>query len=287
MTTKNIRSTEEFRGTLPIRPEAVTNPFLFTGPVSEAGYEWLKGIDGKQRLVPRRVPGLGFRPCEAHPGLFREFAELKPTKDSIRDGFARQYGDLFARYEPEQGAEREDGTLAFGATLGTWTQEIGDMRVLVSLRDHIKNQELGELKKIIRRTERELSYVIETPRHKSDVILAHADIPGSGLSRFDADDVLFPARCALQMEVNKRVAEYRTVPRLTWTPDYGQRIIFEPSNLLAAIWVQFAQDITGDLRLVKCAVCGKHFQVGPGARRSDSTTCGDACRQRKSRDNRK
>lgn len=85
------------------------------------------------------------------------------------------------------------------------------------------------------------------------------------------------------MEVNKRIAEYVTTPRLAWTPDYGQRIIFEPSNLLAAMWNQFAQAITGDLRLKKCVVCGNYFQVGPGAKRADTITCGVACRQEESR----
>lgn len=261
--------------------EVRTDPFIFRGPVNEAGYEWLTGTDSRPRLVPVRVPGVGSRPCEPHPGLFREFAELSPTKAAIQ-GFAEKYGDLFSRYEMEQGAVRKDGTVAFGASLGTWTKEIADTRILVGLWDQIQTQQLTELGKIIRRTDKEISYVIKTPRRTSDVTLAHVDI-GSGLDRFDKEDVLFPARCALQIEVNKRIAESPTVPRLAWTPDYHQRIIFEPSNLLAAMWIQFAQDMTGRFRLEKC-VCGNYFQVGPGAFRGHKKTCGPKCRQRKHRD---
>lgn len=269
------------RGAVPV----TTDPFIFRGPVSEAGYEWLKGVDGKPRLVPRRMPGVGFRPCVPHPGLFREFADLSATRDAIQ-AFAGQYGDLFNSYAPEQCVEREDRTIAFGSSLDAWKQEIGDMRVLVTLWDHIKHDppELAELQKIIIRTEKELRYVITTPRRKADVTLAHADIPESGLSRFDREDVLRPARCALQSEINKRIAETPTIPRLAWTPEYRQRIIFEPANLLAAMWMQFAQDVTEEMRLVQCECgCGRYFQVGPGAWRTDKTLFDAACRQRKKR----
>jgi hypothetical protein len=271
----------KFRGAAEVR----TDLFIFRGLVSEAGYEWLTGMDSKPRLVTRLVPGVGFRLCEPHPGLFREFADLAldPTKEAIKH-FAQTYGDLFNRCEPQQSAKRKDGTVAVGATLGTWKQEIGDMRVLVNLWDQIKAvpPQIAELKKIITRTDKALSYVITTPRRESNETIAHADIPGSGLERFDRDDVLLPARCALQIEVNKRIAEFPTVPGLVWTPDYHQRIIFKPSNLLAAMWIQFAQDMIGKFRLVKC-VCGHYFQVGPGAKKGHSITCSPKCRKRKSR----
>jgi hypothetical protein len=258
-----------------------TDPFIFRGRVSGAGYEWLKGEDGKPRLVPRHLPGVGSRPCDAHPGLFREFAELNPTREAIR-GFAEKYGDIFNRYESGETAVRGDGTVGVGAALDTWKQETGDMRVLVGLWDQIRGQQLAELQKIIKRTGKELRYVIETPKRKASVTLAHAYLPEGGLDSFDPEDVVLPAQCALQLEINKRISETPTVPRLTWTPDYFQRIIFEPSNLIAAMWMQFAQAVTGEFQLKKC-VCGKYFQVGPGGRRADATTCGDACRQRKKR----
>jgi hypothetical protein len=265
-----------FRGAAEVR----TDPFIFRGPVNEAGYEWLPGIDKKPRLVPVRVPGGRTFLCEPHPGLFREFAGLKPTREGIQS-FAGKYGDLFNRYEPEQLVAREDGSVTKGSSLGTWQKEIGDMRVLVSLWDQIKTQQLAELQKIIRRTDKEISYKITTPRREAWQLLAHAEL-GGGLSVFDPDDVLLPARCALQMELNKRIAEAPTVPRLAWTPDYHQRLIFEPSNLLAAMWIQFAQDMTGKFRLVKC-VCGDYFQVGPGAKKGNAITCGPRCRQQKKR----
>src|ERR1700689_287489 len=153
--------------------EVRTDPFIFRGVVSEAGYEWLKGMDGKPRLVSRHVPGIGFRHCEPHPGLFREFAELNPTREAIR-GFAVQDGDLFNRYELRQAVAHDDGTVSEGATLGTWSEEIGEMRVLVVLWNQIQGQQLAEIRKIITRTENQLYYVIETPKHKVKATIALA-----------------------------------------------------------------------------------------------------------------
>jgi len=269
--------------------EIHTNPFHVLATVNEAGYEWLKDDDGRLRLVPARIPGLGSSVREPYPGLFRDFAQLRTTSDAIRD-FANQYGDLFSRYSLEQTAARKDGTIATGASLGTWAKEIGDMQTLVELWDQIQYCQTSAIKKIIRWTNKSVGYVVKTPRRTSSVTLAHADIPGSGFSRFERKDVLLPAKCALQMEINKRIAEHPTVPRLSWTPDTpnrNQRLVFTPPNLLGAMWLQFAQAVTGEFELYACEWCGNFFQRGPGGRRADATTCSDACRQQKSRNNRR
>ena len=264
-----------------------TDPFIFRGAVNDAGYEWLKGIDGELRLVPRRGPGRRFYLHEPHPGVFRDFAALQPTQDAIK-GFADTYGDILDRHKGEQFAVRGDSTVDFGTSLGRWRREIGDMRVIVSLWDQVQNRQLSELKKIITHSEKHLRYVVKTPKHEARVTLAHADIPESGWDRFDPEDVLLPARCALQMEINKRLSDTDTpslvFPRLVWTPEYDQRIIFQPCNLLAAMWMQFAQAVTGKFQLKRCVVCGKGFQAGPGGKRADAITCSDSCRQRKKRE---
>ena len=259
-----------------------TDPFIIRETVSVAGYEWLAGVDGRPRLVPRHVPGVGFRLCEPHPGLFREFAVLNPTRDAIL-AFAEQYGDLHNSYAVEQSAIREDHTVTKGTSFGEWTKEIADMRVLVELRENIRHRRIAALKKIVKWTAKSVGYVIATPRRSADVTLAHADVPGSGFSRFSRKDALLPAKCALQREINKRIAEQPTVPRLVLTPDYHQRLIFMPPNLLGAMWLQLAQDVAGEFELYSCDFCGKFFQRGPGGRRADATTCSDACRQRKKR----
>jgi hypothetical protein len=240
-------------------------------------------MDGKPHLVPNPEPGKGVWEYEPPISLFSEFATLETTASAIK-GFADKYGDLFASYdEPDHVAL--DGTVSFGASLKRWQSEIGDMRALVDLWGHVQQRRLSELKNVVtwKKTEAgddEVSYVLRTPRGRRNVTLFHSAL---GESRFRRPDVLLPSRCALQLEINKRLAEHSTIPRLAWTPDYQHRIIFKSPHLLAAMWLQFAQAVTGEFQLKRCVVCGKFFQVGPGGRRADSMTCTDACRQQKSR----
>ena len=268
--------------------EARTNAFIFQNVVSAAGYEWVKGEDGQPRLARQDAPGVGLHTRVLHAGLFREFANLEPTRESIQD-FATRYGDLFST---QRGSKGESGKLMFGTLLIRWREEIGEMRVLVGLWDQIKNRQLAELKKIITLTDEGPWYRIVTPKQDTSGALAYENTPSLPSEPirvnpilFAPDDVLLPARCALQLEINKRLSEHSTVPLLTWTPDtkgtsggYHQRVIFKPSNLLAAMWIQFAQAVTEEFQLRQCNFCGDYFPVGPGARRADATSCGDVCR---------
>jgi hypothetical protein len=250
--------------------------------VCEGGYEWRNGVDGSERLVPRRAAGSGYRRVELYPALFREFADLPPTKDAILE-FAGRFGDLFNRYTFNQSVELDDGTVALGSSYGTWTKEIGDMLALVGLWDHLRRRQIAPLKKVIVWTEKDLSYVIQTPKRSVNETLAHADLPESGYARFSRRNILLPAKCALQREINRRLVELATTPCLMWTPDFDQRLVFTPPNLMGALWLQFAQAVIGQFDLYPCRMCHKFFQRGPGGRRADAITCSDACRQRKSR----
>lgn len=134
----------------------------------------------------------------------------------------------------------------------------------------------------------------------SDTWIAIRALNPKLLDRFKPFDVLKPALYMLQAEINKRISDMSSsdhsaiVPRLVWCPgpringvakpDHHQRLVFVPTNLLAAMWLQFAQAVTGEYPLRTCEGCGEVFQVGKGARRIDAKTCGEArCRQRISR----
>lgn len=263
-----------------------TDPFIFRWAVSGAGYRWLKGEDGDIHLVPRDEIGLPSRVYEPSSGLFLEFAALK-TQDAIVE-FAWKYGDLFNSYSSADRVARENRTLTAGASLNTWKAEIGDMQALVSLWQQIEDcriprlrkDRLEQLRKTIIWSDKGVRYEIKTPKRGMHAVW----LPDTWMDRVPPNDVLLPAQYALQSEINLRIADPHTltIPRLAWTPDHHQRVIFTPTNLLADMWLQFAQAVTGEFQLKRC-VCGKYFQVGPGGRRADATTCSDACRQRKRR----
>jgi hypothetical protein len=255
--------------------------FILRNAVCDAGYEWKKAEDGEPLLVMQNKPGVGLHMQDLHAGVFREFATLKAQDDIKR--FADKFGDLFNYWSDPP--NRHNRTSVLGRPISTWMDEIADMRVLVNLWDHIKERNFEALKKLIFLTNEGPEYVI--PRAKTgDHIekLAHVTLPSGNRIQFARNDLLLPARCALQIEVNARLSENTTIPELTWTPDtkesggYHQRITFRPKNLLSAIWIQFAQAITEELKMRRCEYCGKYFQVGPGAAREDARFCKDVCR---------
>jgi len=263
--------------------EVRTDPFIFRWPVSIAGYEWLESkMDGGLRLIARDEPGAGIRLEEPPNKLFRDFAALIPTEDEIRD-FANAHGDLFRTYDGIQDiVVRKNQTATYGTSLESWKKAIQDMRQLVELWDHIQYRRITRLRRLIDMDKNGISYSIGGRW----VLLAHKEILLTApMSRFSPRDVILPARYALQKEVNRRLADPSTltVPELAWTPDNFHRLIFRPSNLLAALWLQFAQELTGEFKLKACEVCGKPIQVGPGGRRADTKTCSAACRQKKKR----
>ena len=88
----------------------------------------------------------------------------------------------------------------------------------------------------------------------------------SDINLFRKAGVLLIARTALQREVNLRLAAHPTIPQLAWTPDHDHRILFKPPNLLAAMWLRFAEAITGEFQLRRCVECRKYYQIGPGGR---------------------
>ena len=276
----------------------VGDTFQFRWYVDESGYEWRKGkFDSDPHLVARKSGGgILYTPLQEFPGLFREFAAIKPSQKSILN-FANRYGDLF-----DQGGVPawmlKAGAIENGASsLEKWKSEISDMNALVRLWEQIKNQSKKELQAVITWNEKgAVSYkIIRSGGASYAVVLAHPDSDEILIERFRRGDVLQPARYALRKEINNRLEGSPTIPRLVWCsgriredrpspkPDDHLRIVFAPSNLLAAMWLQFAQEVTGEHELRRCTGCGKYFQVGPGGRRGHAQTCSEACRKRKSR----
>jgi hypothetical protein len=56
----------------------------------------------------------------------------------------------------------------------------------------------------------------------------------------------------------------------------GPRLIFSPATLLDALWLQWALELTGGGKIVRCLHCGDLFRAGPGfGRRGDAMFCCD------------
>src|ERR1017187_3251396 len=140
--------------------------FILRNSVCDAGYEWGKAEDGEPLLVMQNKPGVGLHTQALHGGVFREFVKLK-TRQHIK-AFADKFGDLLNHWSDPP--NRYDGTSVLGRPLSAWTEEIGDMRVLVELWDHIKERHYDALKKLIFLTDEGPEYVISTPKRGKRIV---------------------------------------------------------------------------------------------------------------------
>lgn len=285
------------------------NPFVFHWQRDEQGYEWVQGVDSGLRLVARldsathkgRV--LPHSPLE-NDHLFEKFADLKLTRASVQQ-FANRYGNLLDRYGAAAAVRRPPGTYytsqLHGPSLRTWKIEIQKMRTLVGIWKAVKAGRKQDLKDVIIWKGRDR---VEYRLAWSELLIASPHYNKQLLDRFKPLDVIMPAMYLLQSEINNRIADPNNssylaiVPRLVWCPgpridgmpakpDHHQRMVFEPTNLLAAIWLQFSRAVTEGYQLQTCAGCGEYFQVGKGARRIHTKTCSPKCRKRLSREDSK
>ena len=68
--------------------------------------------------------------------------------------------------------------------------------------------------------------------------------------------------------------------RSHWAPSTIPQLAIIPNDLDAALCLQFAQAVTGDQQLRKCAACQTWYPFGSGtARRETATYCSDKCRK--------
>lgn len=58
------------------------------------------------------------------------------------------------------------------------------------------------------------------------------------------------------------------------------QLFVTPDTLYTALWIQFAEAISADLKIRECAWCGKPFPYGPGTgRRTTATYCSPKCQK--------
>ncbi len=151
------------------------------------------------------------------------------------------------------------------------------MRLLCDLWASVRGKDIEQLRKLVVWTEKDVSYRLKTPAGVHDATLAHATLPGMSMDMYSRGDVVQPAYDALRREINLRLAEAPIVPQML------QQVHYRPPHLLAAMWLQLAEAVAGGFDFYPCDSCGKFYQRGQGGRRTDATTCSNACRQKKIR----
>jgi endonuclease YncB( thermonuclease family) len=246
----------------------------FVWRVPERGYRWVAvGPEAKVRrprssggsttartevLVPV-CPWLldEYEPLVEHTGLFRTFADTRPTREGILE-FANIYGNLGAEFDAldtldameqplhsyspwDERAEPYDEACRGLAdqyrstdTLRRWQSQIAQMRRCVEAWDRVRRGQAGD--ETVREIHRVVNYVLDGDQFR------------------------------VAFEATRR----------------GSRMMLQvvPKSLLGALWAQFALSMAGDKEYRACPSCHRWFELAPETARTSRVYCREACRSR-------
>jgi hypothetical protein len=267
----------------------------FRWPVPKAGFRWEDGewlpqdaegvsdsllVDAPDRERAQRP----YAPL-AVSGLFREFADLQPSKEGIL-AFANKYGALGVSTFFTTGSGPQEAQMLgrLGETQARWAAEIARMKEAVTLLDLVRARDEAGLARLLHWREARVdglfpvwpeSWAYEAPGHSVPLVgyvPSNIFAPAVGLVMAWANEKL-QGRTTLQLADD---GEGRPVLRVGL------------SILLTALWVQLAQDVVQPAEYRRCKTCGRWFAVPADRRKAEQVFCQDACkskdfRQRKAR----
>jgi hypothetical protein len=233
--------------------------------ITEAGEQYLCAVDAFEKPDWPGLPGRyhrSYRPLEERTGLFRELAELKPTKAQIL-AFANRCGQL------DRLANLECSTTfglrrVRGEKLEDWKKEIRALKEAVTLWDTIASGKKEEL--VASRAKLDLPLVPLAARRRLHLDQADPAVVALGMIQRATDSYL-------QEHVAARFIFFGDDPRL--------RVCLEPKNLLGSSWLQFAASVDGLKNFAKCPQCGTPFEISRDAKtgkRVDARFCSARCR---------
>ena len=247
--------------------------------------------------------GKTYSPLEDKPALFQHFAHTVATREAICL-FANEHGPL--------GAHRRTvkilGTERIGEPFDMWKNEIRRMRYAVDVWEAVRGNDWKRLRRWIRlnfdrkgrfqgawfrrfeadRTAGNLPEKDRPPSPGEERLIVGE---GQPLARYvppgtrHHEDLQRVGLFYVQAEINKQLDDHSTGLRLLFNPETDtceQRAV--PTNLLGAMWSQFAQDVTGNKKrgYGGCVVCGAWFEMA----RPHAKYCSARCRVQNHRNRR-
>jgi hypothetical protein len=247
-------------------------PVEFTWKRARAGYQWsdtkhgrlLYAVDALQPDWQNTFKDYEtiYRPLDEHTGLFREFAALEPNEQQVV-AFANRFGllgsashlELESKYGP---------VLVYAESLALWEEEIEAFKLALEAWDGVgagANQGLIELK-------------------------SKWSAPGLPLAirravHLDDDDPAKAALSVVRMLADARISKHIETRLRFRAKSSRLNISLVPTNLIGALWLQFAVAVDGLKSFNQCAHCGASFEVSRDPRtgkRSDALFCSSRCR---------
>ncbi len=257
----------------------------FSWSVPDKGYVWIENTDFVQSEPASKILIINqkmqteniIRPL-ANSELWLKFAQLETSCDHI-ESFANSFGWLGVG---EAIIYKGNGTaMIVGESFLRWELEIRLLKTISQLWEWTKEENEEKLKKSI-------------TWNKSNVYFQNAFfkqlIAGYGMKRpeffnvWTYGDLYGPAQVFIQEVLNEKLKEIH--PRLLFNKDGNLQEYIYPKTLIAAIWYQFFQVITGQKKFIRCEICNEWMDVTE--KRSDKTQhtkCGNLMRQKKLKNN--
>jgi hypothetical protein len=275
--------------------------------VPKAGFKWITALEPSRHEAPQRflvenwTPPLKpyesrtYDPIKSYSGLFRNFAELEPTEESFLQ-FANKYGALgisighmldvdwsemgIVPAVCTEGGEPVPESGSFGESYADWFHSALFMRALVFLWQAADNADLPALTKHLDCSDENAVCFTIAYSYRSAPFIFWADASDRTRRAVRERNYVEVAHDIVRTQISRHV-EAKVVLRQT---ESATGIFIEASNLLSALWLQFAFAVAGQHVYRTCEHCGNYFQIGPnGEMRSDAVFCSNACRQAKYR----
>jgi len=303
----------------------------FSWEIPKHGFKWdercLRGVKGTSLFLVERdasaenVEFHGRDSSSSHydpltiTGLFRTFADIKPTRESIVQ-FANRYGFLGGRARLSLRSVESGKRRAYcnGEALETWVVEVLTMRHALEFWRRTRAGDMKWLSQFIRwREVPKLGATLATyagpkiqpaaslpPLQLSFPIGWQAELPANPMDRnvfaswapsalrhgppkpvfFPLGVELAPAWTALQGIINTKLSHYPANANVGWSDGARNKVLrlkLVPTSLISALWLQFAIGVEGDRQYRQCETCHVWFEVGVHAR-EDAKFCRNACR---------
>ena len=289
------------------------NPLVdFTWHVPESGYRWIKartpnpdGPESEPRwtLAPATDDDQKDRPYRLHrlrgenAGLFRTFADLTASKDSILM-FANRHGSLSARtaLPPNLESAQEGHPTPVDDSLEEWKRQIAALHQAVAIWDLVQAKDAERLRHYFKasKSDRYVRVIFDSHPGKANVpplgtlrvqrMIAALKVQRDQSPQIDINDVFTWAYLYLCELMDQHLPK-RVTPCLVQDSDSDRpqlRVI--PDQLIEAIWMQAAEAISSNRVFRSCRGCRKWLEIARGTARTTRLFCSSVCRNRFYRD---
>ena len=263
------------------------------GPESEPRWTLVTATDDDQKDRPYRRHRLR----DEHAGLFRTFADLTSSKDSILM-FANLHGSLSARpiRQPTRDAGEANHHTPVNDPLEEWKRQIAALHQVIAIWNLVQAKDAERLRHYFKasKSDRYVRVIFDSHPGKANVpplgtlrvqrMIAALKVQRDQSPQIDINDVFTWAHLYLCELMDQHLPK-RVTPCLVQDSESDRpqlRII--PDQLIDAIWMQAAEAISSNRVFRSCRGCGKWLEIARGTARTTRLFCSSVCRNRFYRD---